>query len=382
MKLLEKILVPVRINEISAEQLNVAIQLANKFHSQVILLHVLPNEAKKDSINSLIMKYVDNDFKKLLDNLKKKGIHAEKRISYGNMFDQVISTAETENVNLILIVNDMEHIDDNYKIDIVAEKLIRKSQKPVWVVKSGSNTIPDKILCPVDFSDASERALNNAIKISRTFQTKLFVITVFEPLEKNYSMRYNIDYKKENEELENETKKKFEDFIKKFNFTDVDYSTKLIRGKTHEKIIAFATKKNIDLIFMGATGKSLIQRVLLGSVTEMVLRELPGSMVITKSENILNLKIDFEISEIEKHFTNAMKLEKTGYYKEAIDQLKICLQINDLHIPALNALIKLYNKIGEKELSENYNKRLEEILNRLWDKKIELEIRKNYSLNQ
>ena len=382
MRLLEKILVPVRINEPSAEQLNVAIQLANKFHSQVILLHVLPIEAKKDSINSLIMKYVDDDFKKVLDNLIKKGIHAEKRIGYGNMFDQIISVAEIENVNLILMVNDMEYIDDNYKIDVVAEKLIRKSQKPIWIVKSGSNTIPDNILCPVDFSDASERALNNAIKISRTFQSKLFVITVFEPLEENFSMRYNIDYKKENEILENETKKKFEDFIKKFNFTDVDYETKLIRGKTHEKIIAFAAKNNIDLIFMGATGKSLIQRVLLGSVTEMVIRELPSSMIITKSEDILNLRIDFEISEIEKHFTNAMKLEKTGYYKEAIDQLKICLEINDLHIPALNALIKLYNKIGEKELSETYSKKLDEILSRLWDKKIELEIKKNYRLNQ
>ena len=382
MRLLEKILVPVRINETSAEQLNVAIQLANKFHSQVILLHVLPIEAKKDSINSLIMKYVDDDFKKVLDNLIKKGIHAEKRIGYGNMFDQIISVAEIENVNLILMVNDMEYIDDNYKIDVVAEKLIRKSQKPIWIVKSGSNTIPDNILCPVDFSDASERALNNAIKISRTFQSKLFVITVFEPLEENFSMRYNIDYKKENEILENETKKKFEDFIKKFNFTDVDYETKLIRGKTHEKIIAFAAKNNIDLIFMGATGKSLIQRVLLGSVTEMVIRELPSSMIITKSEDILNLRIDFEISEIEKHFTDAMKLEKTGYYKEAIDQLKICLEINDLHIPALNALIKLYNKIGEKELSETYSKKLDEILSRLWDKKIELEIKKNYRLNQ
>ena len=382
MRLLEKILVPVRINEPSAEQLNVAIQLANKFHSQVILLHVLPIEAKKDSINSLIMKYVDDDFKKVLDNLIKKGIHAEKRIGYGNMFDQIISVAEIENVNLILMVNDMEYIDDNYKIDVVAEKLIRKSQKPIWIVKSGSNTIPDNILCPVDFSDASERALNNAIKISRTFQSKLFVITVFEPLEENFSMRYNIDYKKENEILENETKKKFEDFIKKFNFTDVDYETKLIRGKTHEKIIAFAAKNNIDLIFMGATGKSLIQRVLLGSVTEMVIRELPSSMIITKSEDILNLRIDFEISEIEKHFTDAMKLEKTGYYKEAIDQLKICLEINDLHIPALNALIKLYNKIGEKELSETYSKKLDEILSRLWDKKIELEIKKNYRLNQ
>lgn len=380
MKLLEKILVLIELNKTSVDQLRVPIQLANKFNSQLILLHVLPAEANKESINSLIMKYVNEDFKRILTDLKKIGIQAEKRIAFGNKTDQTLSISEKENVSLILIVNEIEHIDNNYNINTVAEKLIRKSQKPIWVVKSSSEMFPDKILCPVDFSDSSERALNNAIRISRTFQAELFIITVFEPLEENTSLRYNIDFKEENEELENETRKKFKEFLKKFNFTDINYNTELIRGKIYEQIVAFAKVKDINLIFMGANGKSLLQRVFLGSVTEMVIRQFPCSMVITKSENILNLKIDFEISEIEKHFTNAMQLEKIGYYEDAIDQLKICLQINDLHIPALNALIKLYIKVGKNDLSEMYSKKLEEILRRLWDKKIEMEIRKNYKL--
>jgi nucleotide-binding universal stress UspA family protein len=380
MKLLEKILVLIELNKTSVDQLRVPIQLANKFNSQLILLHVLPAEANKESINSLIMKYVNEDFKRILTDLKKIGIQAEKRIAFGNKTDQTLSISEKENVSLILIVNEIEHIDNNYNINTVAEKLIRKSQKPIWVVKSSSEMFPDKILCPVDFSDSSERALNNAIRISRTFQAELFIITVFEPLEENTSLRYNIDFKEENEELENETRKKFKEFLKKFNFTDINYNTELIRGKIYEQIVTFAKVKDINLIFMGANGKSLLQRVFLGSVTEMVIRQFPCSMVITKSENILNLKIDFEISEIEKHFTNAMQLEKIGYYEDAIDQLKICLQINDLHIPALNALIKLYIKVGKNDLSEMYSKKLEEILRRLWDKKIEMEIRKNYKL--
>ena len=245
MKLLEKILVLIELNKTSVEPLKVPIQLANKFNSQLILLHVLPAEANKESINSLIMKYVNEDFKRILTDLKKIGIQAEKRIAFGNITDQTLSISEKENVNLILIVNEIEHIDDNYNINAVAEKLIRKSQKPIWVVKSASEMFPDKILCPVDFSDSSERALNNAIRISRTFHSELFIITVFEPLEENTSMRYNIDYKKENEELENETRKKFKEFIKKFNFTDIDYNTELIRGKIYEQIITFAKVKKL-----------------------------------------------------------------------------------------------------------------------------------------
>ncbi|MBN2164802.1 MAG: universal stress protein [Marinilabiliaceae bacterium] len=292
MKLLEKILVPVKINEISTDQLNVAVQLATNFNSQIILLHVLPAEAKKESIHSLIIEYVNKDFEKVLTDLSVKGIKAEKRIQYGNLFEQIISVSETENVNLILLTNETEQTNKNQKIDVVTEKIIRKAQKPVWITKTGCTIIPKKILCPVDFSEASERALNNAIKISRIFKATLNIITVFEPLEENVSMRYEIDYKKENDELKKDTNQRFNEFIQKFNLTDIDYVTKLIKGKIHKKILDYAVKNKIDLIFMGANGKSLIQRFLLGSVTEMIIRELPVSMVITKSENILNSNID------------------------------------------------------------------------------------------
>lgn len=123
-----------------------------------------------------------------------------------------------------------------------------------------------------------------------------------------------------------------------------------------------------------------MQRILLGSVTEKVVRDLPSSMVITKTENILNLKIDADISEIEKHMSNAEKLAETGFFDEAVEQYKTALQINDLHIPALTALASLYDKIGEKESAELFYRKIDEILGRLWDRKIEFEIRKSLKL--
>jgi hypothetical protein len=36
--------------------------------------------------------------------------------------------------------------------------------------------------------------------------------------------------------------------------------------------------------------------------------------------------------------------------------------------------------MGENELAENYTHKLDEILKRLWDKKVEFEIRKHYKL--
>jgi two-component SAPR family response regulator len=69
-------------------------------------------------------------------------------------------------------------------------------------------------------------------------------------------------------------------------------------------------------------------------------------------------------------------LEDSGYYEEAIHQLKLSIQKNDLHIPSLNALARIYDKIGDATNSEIYRQKIDAILRRLWDKKIEFEIRK------
>jgi nucleotide-binding universal stress UspA family protein len=380
MKLLEKILVPLNLNTLENRHLETAAELAAKFNSELILVSVLPDDARKESVKLMINKHIESSLAEIADSLKSKKIKTLTKILYGNTVDQIISTAENENVNLVLISNNIENSGSRYNIDVVAEKLIRKSQKPVWVVKDENSGIPGRILCSVDYSDASERALNNAIKIARTFKSDLQIINVLEPMDIRYSPRYKVDFEAENKRSELENEKKFNDFLAKFNFTGIDYHSEILRGSPDKEIMDFASENKVDLLFIGATGKTFMQRILLGSVTEKVVRDLPSSMVITKTENILNLKIDADISEIEKHMANAEKLAETGYFTEAVEQYKTALQINDLHIPALSALARLYEKIGEKESAELFYKKIDEILRRLWDRKIELEIRKSLKL--
>jgi universal stress protein E len=381
MKLLEKILVPIDTEINSEKQINLAIKLAQKYNSKLIIVRVLPEDAKLKSVNRMILEQVNGKLEKIAKIIEENNIKPEIQILYGNSFDQTISLAEQEDVNLILVNSeDSDLSESGSAIDVVTEKLIRKSEKPVWVIKNDSNEIPKQILCPVDFSDPSKRALTNAIKIARIFQAKLHIINVFTPLQESFAVRLNIDYVSENQALKKENDAKFDEFINQFNLIELDYKKVMLTGKPHQKIIEYAKSENIDLLFMGTTGKSLLQRVFIGSVTEMVLRALPCSIVTTKSEDLLNLKIDSDISNLEKHFKQAKQLQESGYYNEAINQLKICLKINDLHIPAISALIKLYKKLDKQDEAELYSDKLNEILRRLWDKKIELEIRRNLKL--
>ncbi|MBS2211746.1 universal stress protein [Carboxylicivirga mesophila] len=376
MKLLEKILVPVKVSEVSKAQMAVAVELAKKFKSQLLLLQVLPAEAKTGNVKNIIEKYVGDDFAELLKRFTDAGVHAKKLIAYGNMFEQIIRLGEEHKVNMTLIPDDFHLSDNQQSVDYMVEKLLRKSEKPVWVVKESSRVVPSSILCPVDFSDASARALTNAIKIARIFKAKLNVLNVFEPLEEMYSLRYKVDYDEENRVLVQENADSFQTFLEQFNFNDVNYELITLHGQPYKEILKFAKQHQVDILFMGATGKTLFQRLLLGSVTELVVRDLPCSMVVTKSENILNLKIEQDITDLEKALSNANQLEEAGFYADAIEQVNAALKINDLHLPAIYALVRLYSKTDNQEMADVYNKKADEILKRLWNKKIELEIRK------
>lgn len=380
MKLLEKILVPVALEKNHNPHLETAVALAKTFHSKLILIHVLPEQARNESVNAYVLKYVEKDLEGIMSDLELEHAAVKRLIDYGNAFDRIIAAAEDEDVNLILFSNFTEQPSKQHSLDILAEKLVRKSDKPVWIVKEGKREFPNSMLCTVDYSDASRRALHNAIKLARTFNKPLYILNVLKPVESNFSPRYKINFEEENEQLAAENKKLLDEFLHEFNFTDVDYQVVVEIGEPADEILSFVSRHRIDLLFMGATGKTFLQRVLLGSVTEQLVREFPVSMVITKSENILKLKIDSDISEMEKHLSHALRLESSGYYEEAVSQLKLSLQINDLHIPALHALAKLHEKMGDQAAAETYYQKINAILRRLWDKKIELEIRKQLGL--
>lgn len=381
MKLVEKILMPVDVNRICDEQINSAIKIAKEFNSEVSIMYVLPETKLHPDTNELLKKYTQEIFDNIVKTFDDKKVsHSKPIIDSGNPVNKILQKAKEQNSNLILVCSGNKSNNEKFKLGTTAEKLIQLSDVPVWVVKSGKQMEIKEILCPVDFSDPSKRALQNAILLSNNFDSRLLILGVFEPFF-NTSPRINIDQKLENEKLQKQFEQKMKDFLSEFDLRRVNHLIEIQEGIPHKKILKSIQKNSIDLLVMGTNGRSGLSRIIMGSVTENVIRQLPCSFVTTKTQNIFQLRLDAEIKEIEIHFNNADKLQKSGMYKEAIDQCLICLQINDMHIPSMYKLAQLYNILGDKAKVAYYEKMATELLQRLWDKKIEYEIRKHYKPN-
>jgi nucleotide-binding universal stress UspA family protein len=344
-------------------------------------MYVLPDADVHPEIETLLSKYINKTLGKIEKAIKTEGISLLKTlILSGNPTDKILQVANDERANLILIGSGDESDKEEFRLGVTAEKLVRLSDIPVWVAKSNQEMELKRILCPVDFSNASKRALKNAILLSNNFQSSLTILGVYEPVTTT-SPRIAIDLVETNNRLLKQFQNEMETFLAEFDLKGVNYNVEIDKGIPHEKILLAIDKLDCDLLVIGTNGRSGFSRIMLGSVTEKVIRNLPCSFVTTKTQDIFKLRFDNEIKEIETHFSNANRLVKSGLYNEAIGQYLICLQINDMHVPSMYKLSELYKILGNDEKVEYYDKMAKDLLQRLWDKKIENEIRKHYRSN-
>ena len=66
---------------------------------------------------------------------------------------------------------------------------------------------------------------------------------------------------------------------------NVEVESVILEGNPANEIIDFAEKNDIDLIVMGTHGKTEIQRFLIGSVAENVVRHSKKAVLVIKGES-------------------------------------------------------------------------------------------------
>lgn len=377
MKILDKILLTQDFSESSNNVVETAMELAKVFKSEVVPIHVLPDDIVNEKVKSLL----DETAKlKLMETVKKMETGGAKvgepLLKYGSPHDGIVRAAVEVNANLILTGSGENHKKGHLNLGTTTETIIEKSEKPVFVVKEGVPLNVKHILCPVDFSEESKRALKNAITIAHRFKAELIILGVCE-LQGSSWFTSEKDRKNENETRFIQHKAKFDTFLKHFNLSEALKVTKATpQGDPAEEILNAISTKKVDLLIMGTTGTSGLNRLIMGSVTKKVVREVPCSFLTLKSEDVISLHLETDMRDIEKLYETALKLEEDGFFQEAIEHFEACLNINNMHVPAYLGLAKVYEKLKNPEKAKIYRDNGMEIKDKIWYHKIEEEVRK------
>jgi nucleotide-binding universal stress UspA family protein len=142
----------------------------------------------------------------------------------------------------------------------------------------------DAILVPTDGSETAERALDTAANLARTHDSALHVVSVVDlAAHPDASMA---DTGPAYEALEEAGQRSLDRAVDRMEEAGVGtVEASLLSGEPASSIVASADERDVDLVVMGTHGRSGIGRLLLGSVTERVLRETTVPVLVVDARD-------------------------------------------------------------------------------------------------
>jgi len=143
MIVLKKILVPTDFSEPSQNALRYAIELANKFESEVILLHVMGHLISGNPEMGLNMIPLSDVEQELTEQAKQHleevefpdTLQVQRELRHGSAFLEVIRCARENDVDLIVMGTHGRGVVAHVLLGSVAEKVVRKAPCPVLTVR-------------------------------------------------------------------------------------------------------------------------------------------------------------------------------------------------------------------------------------------------------
>ena len=283
---INKILCPVDFFPASKRAADYAIALAKAYEAKLILLHVIspvlpasyeiPIDAAEilDSMTDA----ANGELKKLATRAEAKKVYTEVIVRTGDIDLEIRSLAKDRNVGLIVMGTHGRRGFEKWFLGSVTERLLRRTNVPLLTIGNAANSTKAppairRILVTTDFSEGTADAIRYAFSIGQEYQAKVTLIHVLNDISADISGRYrNTLIKSIRNELEELVPEEARDWC--------DVSTRVETGLPWTRILDTVKRDKIDLLVMNVHGKSMLDRALLGSTAERVVRGSPAPVLL------------------------------------------------------------------------------------------------------
>jgi nucleotide-binding universal stress UspA family protein len=212
--------------------------------------------------------------------LETLGVDYTTDVIQGNPAPTIAEYAEKYEYDLVVMPTHARHGISRQLLGSVTEKVVRLSEVPVLtarMVTKDELTFPyEHILIPTDGSQSSERAATHGLNLAAAMDATVHILTVIDDNSLGPDVRSMLSGK----ESEQVATKTIESLVSRAQDLGLKNVVEHIRhGDPSEQILEFIEENDINAVVMGTTGKSGVDRILLGSVAEKTVRNAPVPVI-------------------------------------------------------------------------------------------------------
>lgn len=294
----KKILCAVDLSEFAAPVLAHAVALARYYTAEVAAVHVLAEWAPPASLATYpgwmmqipeAREVITKELRTLVEPFAAGGSPVRLHASEGDAAKEIVRYADEWGADLLVIGTHGRSGFDRFALGSVAEKVLRKASCPVLTLpprapRTVSEVAYRQILCPTDFSDCAENALDFAVTLAQRADAAVTALHVIEALDGEQELK-GPGYVAEFRRLQCEGAR---DSLHELASARVKAGCRIaelvVLGRPYREILRVATEHQADVIVMGVRGRGPIDLTLFGSTTNQVVRRATHPVITVRSQ--------------------------------------------------------------------------------------------------
>lgn len=275
---IQKILCPMDFSSTSLRAADYAIALAANYKAELHLLHVVsPVLYSADqyafNVGEIVLameKQAARDMKKVEKKARASGVEFREQIRTGNVENEIRAAITSTNADLLVMGTHGLRGIEKWFMGSATEKMLRRSPVPMLItrdtMKAGkAPPAVRRILVTTDFSEGTENALDYAFSLAQESQAKITLLHVIS------------DHAPANIEgggpaLSVSVRRRLEKMIPESARDWCEADVRVVYGSPYAVILKTLASRKIDLLIMNIHGKGMLDRALLGSTAERVVR--------------------------------------------------------------------------------------------------------------
>jgi nucleotide-binding universal stress UspA family protein len=281
---MKRLLMATDLSPRSDRALNRALALSDELKAQLVVLHVVDEELPS-SVADRLKETAESAIDDQLDSfptLKRENI--TRKVVFGTGFRDILKEAEKSETELIIMGTHRDESLGDLFLGTTVERVIRRGNDPVLVVKNRVKGPYRRVLIGVDFSVYSRRAVEFALKFVP--QGEIFLVHAFDvPFKGFISGRSALEEvtKKHQEQMDAMLGEEMQAFLASLPSPPTSLKRIMLEGTVWEVIAGQVEKLRPDLLVVGTHGRTGMANALLGSVAEDLLSNPPCDVLAVKA---------------------------------------------------------------------------------------------------